>query len=214
VEKAKRYVDLGGGADALVANGRAAFVAGDYRWAAEVPSHVVFAEPEHAAARALLADTFEQLGYGSENGTWRNFYLSGAYELREGQFGTPTVAASPDMVAQLSPSMLFDAIAIQVNGPKAWDESLSLDVVLTDTDERFRLWLANGVLTHSPRPQQGDADATLTTTRRALPALALGGLSSGPLADAGIEVTGDASVLGRLTAVLDPGDRDFAIVTP
>ena len=79
--------------------------------------------------------------------------------------------------------MLFDAIAIQVNGPAAWDEKLSIDVVLTDADERYRLRLANGVLTYSARPQKGDADATLTTTRRASPALALGGLSADGLAE-------------------------------
>lgn len=214
VEKAKRYVDLGGGADAVVENGQAAYDAGDYRWAAEVLSHVVFAQPDHAAARDLLADTFEQLGYGSENGTWRNFYLSGAYELRNGQFGTPTVTASPDMVAQLSPGMLFDAMAVQVNGPAAWDEKLSIDVVLTDSAERYRLRLANGALTYSSAKQSGDADVTLTTKRRSLPALALGAPTPERLAAAGIEISGDPSVLGRLTAALDPGDPDFAIVTP
>ena len=110
--------------------------------------------------------------------------------------------------------MLFDAIAIQVDGPNAWGENLSIDVVLTDVDERYRLRLRNGVLTYSARPQRGDADATLTTTRRALPALALGGMSADGLAKAGIELSGDASVLARLGGVLDPGDPDFAIVTP
>jgi alkyl sulfatase BDS1-like metallo-beta-lactamase superfamily hydrolase len=108
--------------------------------------------------------------------------------------------------------MLFDAIAIQVNGPKAWDETLSIDVVLTDTGERYRLRLANGVLTYSARPQHGDADATLTATKRTLPALTLGGGDG--LAAAGIEVSGDAGVLARLTAMLDPGDQNLAIVTP
>ncbi|QBR91493.1 alkyl/aryl-sulfatase [Nocardioides euryhalodurans] len=214
VERATRYVDLAGGIDAAVAAARAAFDSGDYRWAAEIANHAVFAEPENGPAREVLADTYEQLGYGSENGTWRDFFLSGVTELRGAQFGTPTETTAPDVIAQLSPSMLFDAIAIQVNGPAAWDEDLSIDVVLTDTDERYRIRLANGVLTHSGRPQRGDADATLTTTRRALPALALGGLSAEGLADAGIRLDGDASVLGRLTAVLDPGDKDFAIVTP
>ncbi|WP_370617438.1 alkyl/aryl-sulfatase [Mumia qirimensis] len=209
VERAKRYVDLGGGADAVVEKARTAFDSGDYRWAAELLNHVVFAQQDHAAARDLLADTYEQLGYGSENGTWRNFYLSGATELRDGAFGTPTQTSSPDMVSQLSPEMLFDALAVQVDGPRAWDEKLSIDVVLTDVDERYRLRLANGVLTYSAAPQTGDADATLTTTKRALPALA-----TGKLAEAGIEVTGDAAVLGRLTGLLDPGDKDFAIVTP
>ncbi|WP_369824518.1 alkyl sulfatase C-terminal domain-containing protein [Cellulosimicrobium sp. CUA-896] len=118
------------------------------------------------------------------------------------------------MVGQLTPTMLLDALAIQVDGPRAWDETLSIDVVLTDSGERYRLRLRNGVLTHTAAPQREGADATLTTTARALPALALGGLTPERLADAGIEVSGDASVLSRLGAVLDPGDPDFAIVTP
>ena len=214
VERAKRYVDLAGGIDTAVQKARSAFEAGDYRWAAELANHAVFAEPDHAPAREVLADTYEQLGYGSENGTWRDFYLSGATELRDGQFGTPTETTAPDVIGQLTPAMLFDAIAIQVNGPAAWNEQLSIDIVLTDTDERYRLRLANGVLTYSSRPQHGDADATLTTTLRALPALAQGSVSPDSLATAGIKLAGNASVLGRLTAVLDPGDKNFAIVTP
>ncbi|WP_306318961.1 MULTISPECIES: alkyl/aryl-sulfatase [unclassified Streptomyces] len=214
VEAGKRYVEFMGGADAVVTKARGSFDAGDYRWAAEVLSHVVFAEPEHAAARALLADTFEQLGYGAENGTWRNFYLSGATELRDGRFGTPTVAAAPDIVANLSPTMLFDALAIQIDGPRAWDERLSVDVCLTDVDERYRVRLANGVLTYSPASQKTAADVTLTTTVRALAGLAANGLTPEGLERAGVQVEGDTSALSRLASVLDPGDRDFAIVTP
>ncbi|WTW98401.1 MBL fold metallo-hydrolase [Streptomycetaceae bacterium NBC_01309] len=214
VEQGKRYVEFMGGADEVVTKARGSFDGGDFRWAAEVLSHVVFAQPDHAAARELLADTFEQLGYGSENGTWRNFYLSGATELRDGQFGTPTVAASADVIAHLTPTMLFDAIAIQIDGPKAWDEKLTIDVVLTDSGDRYRLRLANGALTYSAAKQKGDADATLTTTATALPALALGQLTPDGLAQAGIQVDGDASVLATLSGVLDLGDQDFAIVTP
>ncbi|MFG2308698.1 alkyl/aryl-sulfatase [Streptomyces sp. NPDC048566] len=213
VERARRYVDLGGGADAVVQSARAAFEAGDFRWVAELVNHVVFADPDHAAARELLADTYEQLGYGAENGTWRDFYLSGATELRQGPFGTPTETTVPDVIGRLTPEMLFDALAVQVDGPRAWDENLSIDVVLTDTGERHRLRLSNGVLTHSSAAVRGEPDATLTTTRRALPALALG-LAPEELAAAGIEVAGDASAVTRLTDVLDPGDKDFAIVTP
>ncbi|MGW1315338.1 alkyl/aryl-sulfatase [Streptomyces sp. NPDC002426] len=214
VEAGKRYVAFMGGADAVVDKARGSFGEGDFRWAAEVLSHVVFAQPDHAAARELLADTYEQLGYGSENGTWRNFYLSGATELRQGQFGTPTVAASPDVIANLTPPMLFDAIAVQIDGPKAWGETLSIDVHLTDSGERYRLRLTNGVLTYSAAPQKGTADVTLRTDARSLPALALGGLSPERLTEAGIQVEGDASVLGRLAGVLDAGDQDFPIVTP
>lgn len=214
VERAKRYVDAIGGTDAVVDQARTAFDAGDLRWAAELANHAVFADPDHAAARELLAETYEQLGYGSENGTWRDFYLSGATELRDGQFGTPTETNAPDVIANLTPEMLFDAIAIQVDGPKAWDQKLTLDIALTDADKRYRLRLANGVLTYSAAPQKTDADVTLTTTRRALPALAGGALTADGLAQAGIELDGDASVLARLTAVLEPGDTNFAIATP
>ncbi|GAA3947371.1 alkyl/aryl-sulfatase [Gordonia caeni] len=214
VEQSKRYVEFMGGAQAVLDKAKDSFDDGDYRWVAQVVNHVVFADPDNAAARELLADAYEQLGYGAENGTWRNFYLSGATELRAGQFGTPTQTAAPDVVAQLTPTMLFDAIAVQINGPAAWDEDLSIDVVLTDLDERYRLYLKHGVLTYSSAAQRGSADLVLTTTKAALPALA-GGLSdAGQLAAAGIDAEGDTGVLARLAAVLDPGDSDFAIVTP
>jgi alkyl sulfatase BDS1-like metallo-beta-lactamase superfamily hydrolase len=213
-EAGKRYTEALGGAGAVVEKARAAFEAGDYRWAAELLSHAVFAEPGHADARDLLADTYEQLGYGAENGVWRNFYLSGATELRDGRFGTPTVAASADVIANLSPAMLFDAIAIQIDGPRAWEKELSIDVVLTDTGDRYRLRLSNGALTYSTAAQQGRADVTLTATVKALPALALGKPTPDGLAQAGIQVDGDASALATLASVLDPGDPDFAIVTP
>ena len=89
--------------------------------------HVVFADADHERRARCYADTLEQLGYGAENGTWRNFYLSGATELREGNFGTPTVTAAPAILAQLTPEQLFDA-SHPVNGPKAWDLDLRLGV--------------------------------------------------------------------------------------
>ena len=162
----------------------------------------------------MLADTYEQLGYGSENGTWRTFYLSGATELRNGRFGTPTVTTSPDMIGQLSPEMLFDAIAIRVDGPRDWDEQLTVDIGLSDTDQHYRLSLTNGVLTYSAAKQSEPADVSLTSSRASLPALALGPFDAESLAEAGIDVSGDAGVLTRLAAVLEGGDADFAIVTP
>ena len=214
VEQGKRYVELGGGADAVVEKARASFDTGDFRWVAEILSHVVFAEPNHTAARELLADTFEQLGYGAENGIWRDFFLAGMTELREGNFGTPTIAASEDIVTNLSPAMLFDALAIQVDGPKAWDERLTIDIEFSGADERYRLLLANGVLTYTTASQSDAADVKLALPRASLGVLAQGSVDPEVLAAAGVEITGDASVLGRLFAVLDPGDPDFAIVTP
>ena len=92
--------------------------AGDFRWVAQVVNHVVFADPENADARELQAAALEQLGYGAENGTWRNFFLMGAKELREGALGTPTSTAADDFVANLSLEQLFDSLAIRIDGPR------------------------------------------------------------------------------------------------
>jgi alkyl sulfatase BDS1-like metallo-beta-lactamase superfamily hydrolase len=94
------------------------------------------------------------------------------------------------------------------------DEKLTIDDMLTDTSTRNRLWLSNAALVYSFAPQKGEADITLTTTRRSLPALATGALTADGLAEAGIELDGDGAVLGRLAALLSPGDKDFSIVTP
>lgn len=212
-ERAKRYVDLIG-VDKAVAAGETAFKTGDYRWAAEILNHVVFADPSNDPARRILADTYEQLGYGAENGTWRNFFLSGTAELRSGNLGAPTTAASSDVISQLAPEMLFDSLAIRINGPAAWNVQFSMDVTVTDTATQYRLWLSNGALVYTKATQANDADIRITATSRSLTALAIYGLDPEQLAKAGIVLEGDIGALRRLGALLDPGNSNFNIVTP
>ncbi|WP_256714402.1 alkyl/aryl-sulfatase [Microbacterium sp. RU33B] len=208
-EQAERYVAAIGGIDRVVEIARTAFDDGDFRWAATLLDQAIFTDEDHADARALYADTLEQLAYGAENGTWRNFFLSGATELREGNFGTPAVASAPALVAQLSAEQLFDSLAISVNGPRAWDLTIDIDVTLTDLDAGYRLTLRNGVLVYRSRAASGDADATLTLTKARLIALAGGDLES-----PGFTLAGDAGALHALLGVLDKGDPGFNIVTP
>lgn len=207
-ELAQRYVDAIGGIDRVVEVAQGAFDAGDYRWAATLLDHAVFADEHHERARTLLADTFEQLAYGSENGTWRNFFLSGATELREGNFGTPTKTNAPTMLAQLTPEMLLDAIAVKIDGPRAWDLDLAFAIELTDLDRRFRVSLRNGVLVYL---EDGTGDVQLTLRLTKLRLLALVG---GETQSAGVESDGDLGVMSTLLGVIDPGDDAFAIVTP
>ena len=208
-EQATRYVDALGGIDRVVELAQAAFDSGDFRWAATLLDHAIFTDESHRPARELLADTLEQLGYGAENGTWRNFFLSGATELREGNFGTPTATSAPAIVAQLTPEQLFDAIAISVNGPKAWDLDISINLVLTDLDAAYRLTLRNGVLIHRKAEADPNAAATITTTKPRLL-----GVMAGDTSSPGLDITGDAGALTALLGVLDQGDPNFDIVTP
>jgi alkyl sulfatase BDS1-like metallo-beta-lactamase superfamily hydrolase len=131
--------------------------------------HALFAEPDHAGARALQADTFEQLAYGPENGTWRSVYLAGAKELREGQFGTPVAAASADLLRALTVPQIFDSVAVRVYGPRAWDRHITIAWVFTDEDAIHVTELRNGALNHRP---VAAAPPGITTFRLTRPGLA------------------------------------------
>jgi linear primary-alkylsulfatase len=215
VEQARRYVEFMGGAEAVLEKARKSFEEGDYRWVAEVVNHLVFAEPENQAARGLQADALEQLGYGAENATWRNFFLMGAKELREGIAGTPTATAPPDVLAHLTVSQLLDAMAIRLDGPRAWEHDLRIDWVVTDPDAEHSITVRNGVLSHRPGKHDPDADAGLVVEREALNQLLLKTADIGELADSGrLRVEGDGVKLGELLGLLDEPDPGFAIVTP
>lgn len=208
---APRYVEAMGGVDRVVDLARQAFDAGDFRWAATLLDHTIFTEGEHAGARALYADTLEQLAYGAENATWRNFFLSGATELRDGNFGTAVQVASPTMLSQLTPEQIFDSLAIRVNGPRSWDLDIAIDVAFADTAVNYRLALRNGVLVHrkvAPNPATATVTVDLANKVRLL-AVAVGDFSS-----PGLELSGDQSALQALLSVLDDPDTNFNIVTP
>jgi alkyl sulfatase BDS1-like metallo-beta-lactamase superfamily hydrolase len=208
---ATRYVDAIGGVDRVVTLARAAFDEGDYRWAATLLDHAVFADPDNAAARGLYADTLEQLSYGAENATWRNFFLSGATELRDGNFGTAAQAASMSVLSQLSPEQMFDSLAINVNGPRAWDLDLAIDVTFADLDTNYRLTLRNGVLIYRKRPAD---ESTANATAKLSSKVRLLAFAAGDTTSPGIDITGDAQALGTLLGVLDPPDPNFNIVVP
>lgn len=218
VESARRHVDFMGGAEEVLRKAQAAYDAGDYRWVAQVVNYVIFADPSNEAAKQLQASTYEQLGYGAENATWRNFYLMGAYELRRGNVGTPTKASSPTMMAALSVEQVFDAISLRIDGPKAWHEKSVSDWRITDENRTHRVELRNGLMIHHDRFDGDDlppAEATFTLSRGALIGVLLAGQDIGAAVRSGaVQVEGDPSGLGRVIAVLDEPDTAFNIVTP
>ena len=204
-----RYVHAFGGADVVISKAQEYIDGGDLRFAAELLNHVVFADESNTRARELLAGVYERLGYGAENGTWRNFYLQGAYELRHGvQAAALSSARSPEMAGALDVGQLFDSVAIRVNGPRAWDEQLAVDWVFTDLHDTYRITLSNGALIQDLNPTGGAADLTVTLTKPEL----LRWLRGGNPDD--LQATGDRSVLRRLLGVLDRARTDFPIVTP
>ncbi len=206
-----RYIAAMGGIDKVVELAKDAFDEGDFRWAATLLDHAMFTDDNHEAARQLYADTLEQLAYGSETAPWRNFFLAGATELRDGNFGTPTQTSSTSIAGQLTPEQMFDVLAISVNGPRAWDLDIAIDVTFLDTATNYRLTLRNGVLVYRKvAADEGTAQATIRLATR----VRLLTLAAGDNASPGLEITGDAEVLAALVGVLDKPDPSFNIVTP
>jgi len=204
-----------GGADAALKVARHSYAEGDYRWVAEVCKHVLFADDSHTAAKTLLADALEQLGFGAENGTWRSAYLAGAKELREGKFGTPATAASADIMGALTVPQVFDSIAVRIDGPKAWDQHLAISWVITDLDTTYLTELRNGALNHRVVAAPVPGTTTFTLTRPTLIAVVTGAADlASCIADATVTVDGDAAQLASLVGLLAPVDPNFAIVTP
>lgn len=204
-EAGRRYVALAGGAEAVLASGAGAFAAGDYRWTAELMSHLAFADPGNMAGRELLADALEQMGYQAESGPWRDFYLTGAMEAREPKPASPTPRQGA--IAQLfslSGDNLLLALSVRLNGEAAGRETLSLVLAFTDSGETFEVAIENAVLHHWPSEDAPD----VTLTRETLVRLVLGQTT---LAEAGLQSDGG---LARLLPLLDRFDFWFNIVTP
>lgn len=215
-EAGSKYVEYMGGADALLARARKDFAKGDFRFVAQALSHLVFAQPDNQAARALLADSFEQLGYAAESATWRNAYLFGAQELRLGMPKTPPRSAMPrETLAALRTGQLWDMLAVRLNGPKAEGKHIVLNWTFTDTGERFALRLENCALTYSAGAHASSADASFTLARTTLDEVIARQTTFPEAVAAGkIAATGNATRLAELMALMDEFPRMFEIVEP
>ena len=216
VELGKKYVEYMGGAEAILARAAKDFAKGEFRFVAQAVSHLVFAEPDNRAARELLADTFEQLGYAAESSTWRNAYLFGAQELRQGMPKAPPRAAMPrETLAALRTEQLWDVLGVRLNGPRAEGKRIVLNWNFTDTNESFVLNLENCALTYVAGAQAADADAGFTLARGTLDEV-IAKLTTFPeaVAEGKIKVSGNPMRLAELMSLMDEFPRMFEIVEP
>ena len=216
VEEGKKFVEYVGGVDAVIEKSRIDYEAGNYRWAATALNHVVFADPENKEARDLLADVLTQMGYQAESGPWRNFYLSGAKELRDGVIPAATVSTgSPDILRALPLSTYLDFIAVRLNHPKAAGKSITLNFIMPDADEKFTLTVKNGVMNYTIGKQADTADATVTIDRSVLDQINLGQTTlEKAMEDGSVSVAGNEQKVQEFVGLLDTFEFWFNIVTP
>lgn len=214
-DEARKYVEFMGGSANVLKQAQACFEQGEYRWVAQVMKHVVFAEPNNEQAKQLLADALEQLGYQAENGTWRNEYLMGAFELRNGIPKLPPIVNSPDLLNAMTLPMYFDYLGVHLNGPKARGKRILLNWNFTDVKGQYLLRLENCALTYTPDKQAPDADATLTLTRETLDAINMGKMTfEQAIKQGAIQIKGNNAAVKDLFGLFETFQQAFPIVTP
>ncbi|MFP6727794.1 MAG: alkyl sulfatase C-terminal domain-containing protein, partial [Alphaproteobacteria bacterium] len=205
-----------GGSAAVLERTRKDFEDGNYRWVAQVLSHLVFAEPGNLPGRALLADAFEQLGYQAESASWRNSYLYGAQELRQGveRLG-PRRVLGPGILAGVTTGTLFDFMAIRLNGPNAAGLHWRINWVLRDSGEHAAMNLQNCTLTHVFSDMPTEADVTVETDHATLVSLNIREMDVDRAAKAGqLKIDGDQSIVASLFDMLDDFTMMFDVVAP
>ncbi|MDR6382496.1 alkyl/aryl-sulfatase [Paraburkholderia caribensis] len=213
---APRYVKYMGGAGAILERARVDFEKGEYRWVAQVMNHLVFAQPRLREARELGAAALEQMGYQAESATWRNAFLLGARELREGRDASTQFSnRSRDMVCAITEEMFFDYLAVRVDGLKAQHLKMQIDWRFTDIHRQFTLNLQHGALTWSSSVRGEGARLHVSMSRQTLNRILCGETGfKDAVATREILLEGDVALFRALLETLDQFDGDFNVVEP
>lgn len=212
-ERAKLYVEAMGGAERVMAIAQAAMAKGDYRWSSDILNQLVFADPQNANAKALLADSFEQQGYQSEAATWRNMFLSAAHDLREGpKPGSSTT--SLDMISAIPTDLLLDSIATRLDPAVIGSAALTLNFNFADRNEKARVTVENAVMISEIGEAHAKPAVTLTGPRQFFLGLFFLKLPLAQLEAAGLKIEGDRAAIEALQAAIETPPNVFNIVTP
>ncbi len=211
-----RYVEFMGGAENILTKAQASYEKGEYRWVAQVLNHLVFAEPGNVKAKELLARAYDQLGFQAEAGPWRNAYLTGADELRHGEPEKGIdLTDFYDVLKKTDLSYFFDSMAVRLNGPKAGEKQMIINVIFTDLHESHVLSLENGVLHHKKGAPDPKANATVKVTHELFLKMlsGLAGIKDTIFSDE-LDTSGSQIDLVRFLMLFDKPKGLFPIVTP
>ena len=209
-DTAKKLVEYLGSTELVLCKAKKDYAKGDYQWVAQITKELVFADPSNQKARNLCADALEQLGYQAESGAWRNAYLMGAAELRKGNLSglARTANGLGSAMKEMTVDMLLDYIAILTDANAAQNDDVTLNLIVTDVNEKFYVTRKNGILLSYPGENRPDAQASVTCKRLQLLAL-MQGQQAGQ-----IQISGDATALKRLLAYASKFEKTFNVIEP
>jgi len=213
-DSAPLYMEMMGGAKKIMAKSQALYDAGEYFLAQEIMNKLVQAEPQNQAAKDLLADVFEQIGYQQENPGLRNSYLSGAFELRSGiPQGAQIDTAGPDVVRAMSTELFLDFVGIRMDSRKAEGMEFTINLITPDNGEKFLIELSNSTLTNIEGFLADDPDLSITINRSDLEMVMMGAKPlSEQIADGTAKVKGNTEILKQLASAMVVFDPRFEIM--
>jgi alkyl sulfatase BDS1-like metallo-beta-lactamase superfamily hydrolase len=213
-DSAPLYVEMMGGAEKILARGRELYDEGAYFYAQEILDKLVFAEPQNQAAKDLLADVYEQIGYQQENPGLRNSFLAGAYELRNGiPTGAAASSTSPDVIRAMSTELFLNFLGIRMDSRKAEGMRFTINLITPDNGEKFLIELENATLTNIQGFLADKPDLTLTINRSDLEKTMMGEKTlEAQIADGTAKVQGDASILKKLASTMVDFDPRFEVL--
>ena len=211
-DSARKYVEYMGDPEEILKKAREDFEKGEYQWVAEITNVLVYADPANEQARYLCADALEQLAYQAESGTWRNAYLSGALELRNGTTDDQSKRAksSADLQKTMTPEMMFDQMGILLDANAAQDLNLKINFNITDAGT-YLVTIDSGVLLYQEGVKDEEADATLTLPRTAMFSILT---RNEEQQRQGIKIEGDQEILKKLNEHMVTYEFFFNIVEP
>ena len=209
-DTAKKLVEYLGSTELVLCKAKKDYAKGEYQWVAQITKELVYADPSNQKARNLCADALEQLGYQAESGAWRNAYLMGAAELRKGNLSglARTANGLASAMKEMTVDMLLDYIAILTDANAAQNDDVTLNLIVTDVNEKFYVARKNGILLSYPGENRPDAQASVTCKRLQLLAL-MQGQQAGQ-----VQISGDATALKRLLAYASKFEKTFNVIEP
>jgi len=213
-DSAPLYVEMMGGAEKIMSKGRELSDAGAYFQAQEILNKLVQAEPDNQAAKDLLADVFEQIGYQQENPGLRNSYLAGAFELRSGIPGGEQIdSAGPDVVRAMSTELFLDFVGIRMDPRRAEGMEFTINLITPDNGEKFIVELRSATLTNIEGFLADDPDLTITINRSDLESVMMGVKSlRAQIEDGTAKAEGNTEIIGQLASTLVVFDPRFEIM--
>lgn len=213
-DSAPLYVEMMGGAEKIMSRGQQLHDEGKYLLASEIMNKLVQAQPQNQAAKDLLADIFEQIGYQQENPGLRNSFLAGAYELRTGiPQGETAKSSSPDIIRAMSTELFLNFLGIRMDSRKAEGMRFTLNLITPDNGEKFIVELENATLTNINGYLSSQPDLTLTINRSDLEQTMMGAKTlEAQIADGTAKVNGNAGILKQLASIMVEFDPRFEIM--